>query len=275
MGMVTAFDTDSPLLCFQLDRFKPDSQGTPVKATWHLELSMVEILVSPDPESLMTEVYEFVPIAGIVHQGRDQQGHLQGVGRTTTGWVLFDDGKESCCHPSDSIPRPADWICVWLIRTSRRIEVMPSYYIRGHDAKVHQAVQLFDQQSWQELESQEDLIHYFAVHCGACSQIFTDVTTLARHVFQRHFALRWTLTRPSELHGLDHKGLETPCLMCGAVPMLTSVPSHSCTTVLNLALAKAYHEVELKPRGEIFGAPRPREEPGMDDGLGTWLAMDD
>ena len=57
--------------------------------------------------------------------------------------------------------------------------------------------------------------------------------------------------------------------------MLTSVPSHSCTTVLNLALAKAYHEVELKPRGEIFGAPRPREEPGMDDGLGTWLAMDD
>ena len=213
MGMVTAFDTDSPLLCFQLDRFKPDSQGTPVKATWHLELSMVEILVSPDPESLMTEVYEFVPIAGIVHQGRDQQGHLQGVGRTTTGWVLFDDGKESCCHPSDSIPRPADWICVWLIRTSRRIEVMPSYYIRGHDAKVHQAVQLFDQQSWQELESQEDLIHYFAVHCGACSQIFTDVTTLARHVFQRHFALRWTLTRPSELHGLDHKGLETPWVM--------------------------------------------------------------
>ena len=279
MGMVTAFDADSPLLCFQIDRFKPDSQGTPVKATWQLELSVVEILVSPDPMCLETEVYEYVPIAGIVHQGHDQQGHLQGVGRTTKGWVLFDDGKESSCLPHTSIPRPSDWICVWLIRQTRHIEVLPSYYTRGHDAKVHQVVQLLDQQSWQELESREELIRYFAVHCGACSQIFTDMVTLARHVFQRHFSLRWTLTRPAEIHGLDHRGLETPCLMCGAVPLLTpgmtSVPSHGCTTVLNLALAKAYHEEELKARGEIFGAPRPPAEPVLNDSLGSWLAMED
>ena len=67
--------------------------------------------------------------------------------------------------------------------------------------------------------------------------------------------------------------------MCGAVPLLTpgmtSVPSHGCTTVLNLALAKAYHEEELKARGEIFGAPRPPAEPVLNDSLGSWLAMED
>ena len=48
MGMVTAFDRDSPLLCFQIDRFKPDSQGDVVKAAWHLDLSIVEVPLQPN-----------------------------------------------------------------------------------------------------------------------------------------------------------------------------------------------------------------------------------
>ena len=221
--------------------------GAPGKATWHPELSVVEILVSPDPASLATEVYEFVPIVGIVHQGHDQQGHLQGVGRTTKGWGLFDDGKELGCQPQDSIPRPADWTCVWLIRNNRRIEVTPFHYTRGHDAKVHPAVQLSVQRSWQELELREDLAHYFAVHCGACSQIFTDVINLARHVFQWHFAPCWTLTRPAVLYGPDHRGSDTPWLMCAAMP--------------------------CSPPDKTFGAPRLLDESGLNS-LGFWLAMD-
>ena len=63
MGMVTAFDRDSPLLCFQINRFKPDSQGDVVKAAWHLDLSIVEVPIATEPDSLTTEVREYIPIA--------------------------------------------------------------------------------------------------------------------------------------------------------------------------------------------------------------------
>ena len=145
MGMITAFETDSPLICFQLDRFRPDFRGKVEKASWTLELTMVEILVSPDRDSLHTETYEYLPIAGILHRGHDQRGHLQCVGRTRQGWIVFEDGIEASVHPSGRPPRPEDWICVWLLRATRAKEVTPSYYVRDHAAKVHQLVLLLDQ----------------------------------------------------------------------------------------------------------------------------------
>lgn len=190
MGMVTALETDSPLLCFQTDRFKPDHRGKVTKAAWHLDVTTVEILISPDQDSLITEAHEYIPIAGIVHRGQDLRGHLQCVGRTTRGWLLFEDGVEPVLHPSSRPPRPSDWICVWLLRTPRCRNAQPSYYIHDHAAKVHQLVKLLDPRRWQDLEAREDLMRHFATHCGACGQIYLDTSTLAKHVYQRHSQMR-------------------------------------------------------------------------------------
>ena len=286
MGMVTAFDRDSPLLCFQIDRFKPDSQGDVVKAAWHLDLSIVEVPIATEPDSLCTEVREYIPIAGILHKGQDQCGHLQCTARHTKGWLVFDDNTEAVLHPGDQPPRQADWICVWLLRLTRCREVMPTFYVRGHDAKVHELVKLLDRRAWQQLETKEQLTRYFAVHCGACAQLFLDAQSLAKHVFLRHSPYRWILTRTFDLIALDHRHAETPCLLCGALPEVTGgmriVPTHACPAILNYALAKSYHQHELLHYGPIYGAPRRRDgslhgahlDEGQPTSLEDWLQMD-
>ena len=60
MGMITAFEKDSPLICFQIDRFCSVDQGNAIKAAWHLELTEVEILISSD-DNLRTEVFSYLP----------------------------------------------------------------------------------------------------------------------------------------------------------------------------------------------------------------------
>ena len=285
MGMITAFERDSPLLCFQIDRFKPDSQGDVVKAAWHLDLTIVEVPIATEPDSLTTEVCEYVPMAGLLRKGHDQCGHLQCVARHARGWLVFDDNTEAVLHPGDQPPRQADWICVWLLRLTRYREVTPTFYVRGHDAKVHELVQLLDRRNWQQLET-ERLTRYFAVHCGACAQLFLDVQSLAKRVFLRHFQYRWILTRTFDLLTLDHRHADTPCLMCGALPEVTggmrNVPTHACPAILNYALAKSYHQHELQHYGPIYGAPCRRDgslygahlDGGQPEGLNEWLQMD-
>ena len=51
MGTITAFEKDSPLICFQIDR---------IKAAWHLELTEVEILISAESDNLRTEVFSYL-----------------------------------------------------------------------------------------------------------------------------------------------------------------------------------------------------------------------
>ena len=268
VGMITAFEHDSPLLCFQIDRFRPDTQGNVEKAGWTLELTNVNVLISSEAHSLVTEAYEYTPVAGLVHRGQDQFGHLQCVGKTTQGWVVFDDNIESCHHATSQPPRLTDWIRVWLIRCPRFCSITPSFYVRDHDAKVVQLVNLLKTCSWQAMEAKEELMRYFAVHCGACAQVFLSTKALVRHVFLRHFQARWTMTRTKEWIGLDHRFAESPCLFCGAVPVIQGnlghLPTHSCPTILNFSVAKDYYEHELKHRSTIYGAPRNREGFPMD-----------
>ena len=47
----------------------------------------------------------------------------------------------------------ADWICVWLIKCARFRETTPSFYFRGHDAKVHKWVKMLILNQWFELEA--------------------------------------------------------------------------------------------------------------------------
>lgn len=54
-------------------------------------------------------------------------------------------------------------------------------------------MKLLEKQCWQEMETKEELMSYFAVHCGACAQIFLDTKSLVKNVFQRDFQARWTL----------------------------------------------------------------------------------
>ena len=68
-----------------------------IKAAWHLGLSAVEILWG----NLVTEAYEYMPIAGILRRGENKQGHLQCVGLTQGGWLIFNNGQEARLHPAD------------------------------------------------------------------------------------------------------------------------------------------------------------------------------
>ena len=283
MGMITAFEKDSPLICFQIDRFCRLDQGRVIKAAWHLELTEVEVLVSAESHNLRTEAFSYLPISGIVHRGQDQQGHLQCVARHTTGWAVFDDGIESQVHPTLKPPRMADWICVWLIRTPRCRTVTPSFYVRGHASKVHRLVQFLDSRSWQSLEAEEDLTRYFAARCGACAQLFLDCQSLLKHIFLRRSSSRWLFKRSTNLIGLDFRGVETPCLLCGALPQLggplRNIPTHTCPAILNYLMAKDFHEQELQRHGPIYGTVRTRDSLSADmeeespRGLGEWLNL--
>ena len=83
--------------------------------------------------------------------------------------------------------------------------------------------------------------------------------------------------------GLDFRGVETPCLLCGALPLiggpLTCLPTHTCPAILNYTPAKAFHEYELKRHGMIYGTVRSRESLSDDldeespQGLDAWLNL--
>ena len=287
LGMITAFEHDSPLICFQLDRFDTNALGETTKAAWHLDLGPVTIQISPEQDSLSTMSFEYTPIAGILHRGLDKQGHLQCAGLHQGQWLIFNDGVEASLLAEGAAPKATDWVCIWLIRSSRLRSVKPQHYARGHDARVHQLMDYVSQHRWQELEANENLTKYFSLHCGACAQLFLDAGSLAKHVFRRHSPCRKTLLNTMEWVGIDHKAVETPCLFCKAIPVFgeqsKQLPYHTCPTVMNMAIAKDYFLNELSKRGSIYGTARgsaalfnaaaePPRSRRRASSLGDWLA---
>ena len=130
-----------------------------------------------------------MPIAGILHRGLDEQGHLQCAGLHQGQWMIFNDGVEARLLAEGAAPRAEDWVCIWRIRYPRLRSVTPQHYVRGHDARVHQLMDYVTQHRWQELEANETVTKYFSLHCGACAQLFLDAGSLAKHVFRRHSAI--------------------------------------------------------------------------------------
>ena len=111
-----------------------------------------------------------------------------------------------------------------------------------------------------------------------------DLRSLVKHVYQRHPPARKVMLDTFAATGLDYRGLETPCLLCGAAPQLVEglrwLPTHHCAAALNYAVAKDFHEHELRHQGAIFGTARRADgltaglEEAAPDTLSAWLGMD-
>ena len=114
-GMSASFQTDSRIIGVHVDRYALDHSGQPCKQVWRLDVSGTILFPIQPENTLRVDLIEYQVIAGVVHIGGDQRGHLQAVGRDEAGWFLFDDDAEARLLPDDGVLRQ-HWTFLWLIK---------------------------------------------------------------------------------------------------------------------------------------------------------------
>ena len=91
MGMNTAFTRSSKIQCLRLDRYASgsgDDPGAAIQLDWNLNIPETVLLPIKSPQEPEQIFMEYRVVGGIIHRGRDNEGHVQAVCRNLVGWSL-------------------------------------------------------------------------------------------------------------------------------------------------------------------------------------------
>ena len=183
MGMNTAFTRSSKIQCLHLDRYASgsgDDPGAAIQLDWNLNIPETVLLPIKSPQEPEQIFMEYRVVGGIIHRGRDNEGHVQAVCRNLHGWLVFGDGREPVqCGLQP--PFPNDRVCVWLLQFSWALLRNPTSWMQGIDHITTRAAVEFSKHVWRLDQYPKDLLSHMMAHCLVCGRTVLSFTGLQAH----------------------------------------------------------------------------------------------
>ena len=257
MGMQTTFTACSRLACLHIDRFALDHQGRPSKQEWDLEVNPTVWLPIQAEEELGFTHKPYTVVAAVAHRGNDAEGHLQAVGLSAQGWMLFNDLQEAQVM-GPTPPRTSEWVFVWLARDDSVELGLNRFGLTGTDLFPRALATLYEQHQMKLENYPEEVLARLRSFCSVCGKLVVSHDALKKHVRLRHSELGQVI-RVDQFMQEHRDCANLPCHGCGACHILSRKPLqmfHFCHVELNVQLGVEHNNVYQVQRSEQFEAGR-------------------
>ena len=130
-------------------------------------------------KKLTFEQHSYIVVAAVSHKSQDEAGHLQAIGLSAQGWIVFNDLVEAQVVGSQP-PLTDSWIFVWLAREDAvdlglgRFTPFPGPLSRCISNTP--CMERYPEAVLTRLRS----------HCSVCGKLIISHEALCRHVSRRH-----------------------------------------------------------------------------------------
>ena len=254
LGMQTTFHASGRLACLHLDRFAHDHQGHLRKCCWNLEVNARIWLPIQGDKKLTFEQHSYIVVAAVSHKGQDEAGHLQAIGLSAQGWIVFNDLVEAQVVGSQP-PLTDNWIFVWLAREDAVDLGLGRFGLLGTDTFPRTIATLHQQHAMHMERYPEAVLTRLRSHCSVCGKLTTSHEALCRHVSLRRPELSEMLKIDDFLQ-THQETANIPRHGCTACPLLSTRP-------LNVRIGTEWNRRQQAHSGPLFMPGRTMAEEGL------------